>query len=334
MLKPTWSDAIQRAFFDTWIHETEMPDELRDQRVGAFVLRWGGVDVSAFKRALQEGKGTDRLFAIFALGYLAPPEVEELLVPFLHSSIRKARWASAIVLGERKHGQAFAPLQEMLGEDMKYHPPHAEKDLIRIVYEAADEASRRFGSRADWERIVDPALIAAWNEQQAYFGEYNWHLIHRLTITHLLGTWGDPQAIPAIIQTLRMCWEVEQLPRFQGRPSGGFGETWHQLEDDLAYALGQLKAWNVLNELDLPPVHFQIARMFFVFGSLQVNLRYLYDGNITRLITIGTINPDRVSMILQEKFGLTEHECETSLQLFQQWYQERTRMSKLTSSTR
>lgn len=328
-----WSDAIQRAFSDTWIHEAEMPDALRDERVGTFVVRWGGIDVNAFKRALQEGKGTDRLFAIFALGYLAPPDVEELLVPFLHSPVRKARWASAIVLGESKDKQAFTPLQGALVEDMECHPPDAEKDLTRIVYEAADEAGRRFGSRADWERVVDPALIAAWNEQQAYLGEYRWYLIHRLAITHLLGTWGDPQAIPALRQALRLCWEVEQLPRFQGKPSGGSEETWHQLEDDLAYALGQLEAWDALDGLDLPPLHFQLARMFLVFGSLQVNLRYLYDGNITRLITIGTIDPDLVFRVLQERFGLTTYKCESSLQQFQQWYQERARKFMQASST-
>jgi hypothetical protein len=333
MLDLLWSDAIQRAFFDTWIHEAEMPDALRNERVGAFVVRWGGIDIDAFKRALRDGKGTDRLFAIFALSYLALSDVEELLVPFLHSSVRKARWASAIVLGESKRVQAFVPLQDALIEDMECHPPHTEKDLMRIVYEAANEAVSRFGSRADWERVVDPALLAAWNEQQAYLGEYRWHLIHRLRIAHLLGTWEDPRAIPVLRQALRMCWEVEQLPRFHGRPSGGSEETWHQLEDNLAYTLGQLEAWNALDGLDLPSLHFQLARMFLVFGSLHVNLRYLYDGNITRLITIGTIDPDLVIRILQERFGLTRYKCESSLQQFQQWYQERARKFKQASST-
>ena len=334
MLEPLWPDAIQRAFFDVWIHEAEMPDELRDERVGAFVVRWGGIDVNAFKRALQEGKGTDRLFAIFALGYLAPPDVEELLVPFLHSSVRKVRWASGIVLGKCRDERAFAQLQDALVEDMEYRPPHTEKDWGKIVFEAAYTARQRFYDPPAWERVAEPALVAAWNELQTYAWEYSWHLIHRLTITHILGAWGKPEAISALRQAFRMCWEAEQLPRFQGSPSGGFGATWHQLEDDLAYALGQLEAWDALDGLDLPPVHFQLARMFLVFGSLQVNLRYLYDGNITRLITIGTIDPNLVFEVLQKRFGLTMYKCESSLQQFQQWYQERTRNSKQTHLTR
>jgi hypothetical protein len=324
MPRARWSDPIQRAFFDAWIDESEMPDEVREQKIDTFAKKWGGLDVNAFRRALQEGNEADRLCAIFALGYLAQPSVKELLVPFLSSSVRKERWASAISLGEGKDERAFSLLQEMLLEKMEYYPPQGNRDLNRRAADAIREATSRFGHSANWDRLVDPILVKAWNENQAYVQEFEWYTVHRLTITSLFGAWGDVRAIPTLRQALSKCWEIEQLPLAQGGiPGGFFAETWHHLEDDIAYVLGQLEAWNALDGLELPPVGFQLARMHLVFGFLQVNLHSLFNGDITRLINVGTLDPDRTIYVLREHFGLTENECRHSLQQFQQWYQER-----------
>src|SRR5262245_49782681 len=105
------SNTLLRAFVDAWIDWDVMPDEMRDEKMKTFAERWGGLSVDAFKQALQEGQEPDRLWAIFALGYLAPVGGEELLVPFLHSPIRKERWGAAIALGESRDERAFALLQ-------------------------------------------------------------------------------------------------------------------------------------------------------------------------------------------------------------------------------
>ncbi|MBO0792718.1 MAG: hypothetical protein J2P36_17470, partial [Ktedonobacteraceae bacterium] len=70
MLKRKGFDAVQRAFTYAWMDRDVMPDEMMEEKYAVFVQRWGGLDVGAFQRALQEGQGGDRLWAIFALGYL------------------------------------------------------------------------------------------------------------------------------------------------------------------------------------------------------------------------------------------------------------------------
>jgi hypothetical protein len=319
-----WSETIQHAFFDAWAGP-EMPDEEIQEIVEAFTRRWGGLEANAFAQALQEGNETDRIWALFALSRLAPLGVEERFVPFLHSLVRKERWASAIALGRKRDERAFAALRELLVEEMEFHPPHADKNLAWTVAEAAEEAGERFGNRADWDRLVEPAFLEAWHEELAYDALYDWHLCHRVTITRLFGTWGDPRAIPVLRQALAHCWRIEQLPAKQGGiPRGGYlKEAWHRLEDELAYALGQLEAWDSLDGLELPPARFKLARMYLVFGSLQVNLRQLYNGDIMRLVHIGTIRSNAVMNVLRERFGLDDSLARAQLTMFQQWYRER-----------
>jgi hypothetical protein len=304
MPRPICPDAILRAFFDAWIDEADMSDEDNEKKVKAFADRWGGLGTTAFKRALQRGDEADRLCAIFALGYLAPAGVERLLAPFLDSPVRKERWASAIGLGENRDEQAFTFLQELLVEDIEYHPPRRTHVII------------------DTNR----------NERSIYDKEYDWYTIHRVTITNLLGRWGDPRAIPNLRQALRICWEFEQLPHSRGGlPDPFLREVWQHLEDDLAYALGQLKAWDALDELDFPPSRLLLARMYLVFGSLQVNIHNLPIVNIhnlsimsfTNLINDEPIDSDHIIKVLQKRFSLTESGCEIFLQQFPQYYQER-----------
>jgi hypothetical protein len=67
----------------------------------------------------------------------------------------------------------------------------------------------------------------------------------------------------------------------------------------------------------------KLARLYLVFGALQLNLRHMYNGDITMLINIGVIDPDQVINVLQERFGLDEYVARASLKVFSQWYQER-----------
>lgn len=245
MPRETWSDAIEQACFDTWLDEVDVPQ--REKEVDAFAERWGGFDPEALLRMLQKGNETEQLFAIFALGHLAPPDGEALLLPLLHAPSCKKRWASAIALGRWKDARAFPILQDLLLEDIAQHLPQ-DRLLIQRVYHAFEEAKSygtwkqkvqeflledrahdsslrkngldRFADASEkasqyfrqrtWEHLADPATVDAWNQQQAIQEEYRWYLIHRLTITRLFGTWRDPRAIPTLRQTLRVCQELEQ----------------------------------------------------------------------------------------------------------------------------
>ncbi|HEU5230535.1 MAG TPA: hypothetical protein VFU49_22125 [Ktedonobacteraceae bacterium] len=323
MPRPRWSaDPVQRAFFEAWIDEADMPDEIREERIEAFRTRWGTLERDAFKRALQEGDEDDRLCALFALGYFAPAGVEGLLVPFLHSPVRKERWASAIVLGEGRDERAFPFLLALLLEEMEYVPTQADQYMESIE---ADDWKRvleiNFISLF-WEHMKDPTFASMFKQQQEHQSEYRWYTIHRLTITTLLGRWGDERAIPPLRQALEQCWQIEE----QGRLPGGSSDLWHSLEDDLAYALGQLAASHPFDDLELPALGLQLARMYFVFGLLKINTRTFYGGDLLRLIWEEGIDKNRVVTTLRERFGLTEDESNGTIRLFQLWYRERAGM--------
>ena len=111
--------------------------------------------------------------------------------------------------------------------------------------------------------------------------------------------------------------------------AGGSWELWFNLEDDLAYALGQLHAWNALDGLAMPPARFKLARMYLVFGALEVNLQDMYSGDILRLIANGAMDQAAVPRLLQEHFGLDNDLARANLKVFQQWYQERAQVYTL-----
>lgn len=303
-----------------------IPDEEWEGRMRAFQQYWGSFDLDTFKRVLQEGNEADRLVALFAPGYLAYEETRELLAPFLSSPVGKERWASAIVLGERKDERGFAVLGELLVENLAYFSQSSDEQKIRDVVDSARKQAREHdGSYGSWERFVYPGLVQAWSELEVYRSEYTWYMFHRQTITNILRAWNDPRTIPMFRQALQTCWQIEQLPRGQGCPPGSLRDL-HQLEDKLAYALGELEAWNALDGLDtgkLHPSRFKLARLYLIFGSFHLNLSSLEYWNINTHIQTGAIDPDRVTHLLQERFGLDEYLARANLNVFHQWYQER-----------
>lgn len=320
------TDLLEQAFFEARIEYDQMPDEEMKECINAFEQRWGGFEIDAFTHALYEGNEADRLVALFALGRFAHEETKELLVPFLHSPIRKERWASAMVLGDQRDERAFALLGQLLVENMEYVPPSAEEDIDSIVFHAMDQAREQFGTPIAWERLVDREIAQAWYDMEAYDAEYTWYMIHRVTITNILGAWNDSRTIPMLRQALQRCWHIEQFPPSQGGLSGGFLDTWHHLEDELAYALGQLEAWDALDGLEtvgLPPLYFKLARLYLIFGSLHLKLFFLDEWNISTSIQTGIIDTNQVTSILQKRFGLDEYLARANLKVFQQWYQER-----------
>ncbi len=317
------ADAIERAFAHAWIVHDLIPDEEREARMHAFRQWWGSFEIDAFKHALQEGNEADRLVALFALGYLAYEETQALLVPFLASSVRKERWASAMVLGAHQDERAFALLGQLLTDHLEPFSPAAEENKVRnMVFQAERRAKELYGTPTAWERFVHPGLVQIWGEMEGYRDEYTWYLRHRQTITNVLGAWNDPRAIPMLRQALQTCWDIE--PRTRGSL-----QLLHQLEDQLAHTLGQLEAWHALEGLEtagLPPSRFKLARMFLTFGALGVNLLHLqnvYQGNIKLAIAVGTIDAEEVTEVLRERFGLDEYLARANLNVFQQWYQER-----------
>lgn len=124
-------------------------------RLEAFRARWGGLTPDALARAVQEGEGEEKLFAIVALGGAKLPQSRTLLLPLLHSAIPEERWASALRLGELGEQEALPALCELLTANLRT----ALQDFKTSNYDLADDW--RSGAPILLEKLGNPAAIPA-----------------------------------------------------------------------------------------------------------------------------------------------------------------------------
>lgn len=96
-----------------------------EEAMASFALRWGGLDDAIMLRVLHEGKGRDRLVAIFAIGFGTLPEARDILAPFLIHEEQLIRCATAIVLGFKRDERALPVLEEYIA----HKPPMDEQGL-------------------------------------------------------------------------------------------------------------------------------------------------------------------------------------------------------------
>ena len=144
-----------------------------EEKVEAFASRWKGITRETFRHVLSAGQGEDKVLAIFALGWMATPEDQEALFPFLHSPVQKERWATALCLGAMKDERALPYLQIMLLEGLSLDPQ-------------------------TWPRTPEEH----WEEQ--------WYDAHRPSVVPLLESWHPPTLIPAMRQAFYRVWELVQ----------------------------------------------------------------------------------------------------------------------------
>jgi HEAT repeat protein len=163
-----WPDYIIKAFDAVDLAGTE---EDVEKAIESFASRWGGLDLDIFKQVLEEGKGQDRLIALFALGYSQEPEARLLLLPFLTSPHRRERWACAVCIGQLREERAIPVLKEILLEE-------------------------------GFENLTgdDSSL------DQADF----WYETQRGRAALLLAEWNDPQIVPLLRQAPQATWQRGQ----------------------------------------------------------------------------------------------------------------------------
>ncbi|HZU69461.1 MAG TPA: hypothetical protein VFA09_19445 [Ktedonobacteraceae bacterium] len=158
-------------------------------------------------------------------------------------------------------------------------------------------------------------------EQPEQWDAYAWYNAHRCSIASIFGDWGDSRLAPVLRHALRTCWELEQQPGPYGGRWGIIRDQWYELQDRLAYALGQLGAWGGLLNLALPPDRLRIAMIFQIVGSLQLHTRvpgigplfFLSDWAAT---AIGCADKSEVRSLLIQRFGLSEAEQTALLEQF------------------
>ncbi len=296
------------------------------------------------QRVLREGDQENRLFALFLLGGLASSEARDLLLSFLASPQRKERWASAIALGRLKEERVFAVLHTLLLEGFATNEIfasveqwHAAQEDGSLYRRALQEQGRAEHSENLWRLYERLESIG-----------YEWYLRQRSECALMLGDWGNPAAVPPLKEALQAAWRMEQVwPDYQGPDESG-PDIWHFFQDRLAFALGQLGAWDVLASLHLPEAHLLIARIYLILGSLQVrDPRVFYGDSASTLFHDTSLNvrsrawekkgiqahsfatlfvdPVRVKSLLAEHFGLSPAEQEDALTRFSTALYERTK---------
>ncbi len=88
-----------------------------DREVRAFISHWGALDQEeVLARVLSSGEDEEKHLAICIVGESDFPQARTLLLPFLQSNDAKARWLSALYLGQRKEAVARPTLMTMLTE--------------------------------------------------------------------------------------------------------------------------------------------------------------------------------------------------------------------------
>jgi len=294
------------------------------------------------QRAVTEGNEENRLSALFLLGGLATPKARDLLISFLDSPYRRERWASAISLGRLKEERVFPLLQTLLLEGFAANEIFANSEGLQ----AAEEACRLY--RQTYQEQGQTTFSEAYYEdviEQLRDMDYEWYLRQRSECALVLGAWGNPLAVPTLKEALQAAWKMEQdWPDYEGPDESG-PEIWHFFQDRLAFALGQLEAWDALAVLRFPENHLLVARIYLVLGTLQVNDPEIFYGvMISTLFCVSAqclrnraikeqvgmeadpfVEPARVKPLLTEHFGLSPTEQEEYLVRFPKaWYERAT----------
>lgn len=299
----SWPLFLEKALYDVWGH-TENTAETMLATLDHFARRWGGFNADAFQRALN-GEENDRLFALFALGYLAPPPMAEIVIPFLDSSLSKERWASTITLGRWKQENILPALIQLLQEDLVFAPP------VGLSFSGE-------GNRSRWDM-----------EDAKYQQEYEWYRIQRQQAALVLACWQHPLVIPALIQAFDACYRLEiHSPAL--KTHSYLGRDWQMFQDCLAYALGQQRAWDAPERLALPPERLHILRMFMVYGALHANASRVLGGMwYLSYEEMGIREPEQIDKLFQEHFHLSPEGCATYYRDFMRYCTNRENLHPL-----
>lgn len=226
----------QALFYDGWFG----PSRCDCSRRGAVcVSLGGGLHARAIHQALREANDLDRIAAMFLLGCYhqlgeeAQRWAESILHPFRESPDLLERGASAIPFAWRNERHVLPVLRTFLTESLSpQHPSPVAKPHVVL------------------------ALCDDW----------------RIDVVRLLGQWQIPSLLPVFCEVwLALVSLLEQqalLPRSQ---RGRHQKYLFDCIDQIAFALGQLDAFAVLDDLPLSAPEKENALIHMACGHLWVH---------------------------------------------------------------
>jgi hypothetical protein len=144
----------------------------------------------------------------------------------------------------------------------------------------------------------------------------DWFEVQHMHVADLLGRWGDPALIPALRETLVRVWQVErEAPEHMNQ--AGTQLRW-DYQDELAYALGQLGAFDALSGLEVPAHRKRVWMVNLAMGYLNVQDRYRttclgFLGDPMQVQAYHDLFP-LLLQVLQQQPGLSRQEATAYLQ--------------------
>lgn len=218
----------------------------------AFVERWGDVDEGALLRALQEGTEDDRLFALFAVGYMGSEETLAHLVPLLEGDNALERWAAATCLAQHGEKRAIPVLCTMLTEFL----PETLSDYLAADSPFEDQRSYASTLLGGCEDVsVVPALC---------------HALQR--VARLLAQSGSSASESAWEDRAASGGAPDDEVRLGAEAVHSYAAMLDNLieyRDDIIFALGRLGAVGALTGLIMPVEQMQIAMVHLLLGHLR-----------------------------------------------------------------
>jgi len=149
------------------------------------------------------------------------------------------------------------------------------------------------------------------NEQLTSKGYFEWHYDYwRSSVAGLLGEWERQTLVLVLYAALKELWQQEQLiPPMKILSI----RSWQHSQDRIAYALGQLKRFQLITDVDATEKRRCLWMVLTALGHLRAVESY--PDVFRRTVWNDIVLQEQVSKVLQEHFGLAKEEQERCLRL-------------------
>lgn len=289
-----------------------------------FAARWNGLNWDALAGALKNGSGTDKLFAILALGHTKSEEAHALLLPILESTDPWERWASVTCLAQMGDRRSTPVLCSLLGEDFPTQLEHYLEGANGEAEHRREHAPPLLGILRD--PTAAPALRQSLQRCILLIGEQNF--VHSNELLN------DPSDInidrlltPRDATDEKADQHEEQMVTSVQRSTMQQNDTWRSagfdlraamlrnlldFQDDVVYALGRLGGFGALTNLHLHKSYLQVWMVHLVMGYLHGSPSWFAGYGID---LDPTLRYD-IETLLEQKFGLERNERSECISLY------------------
>jgi hypothetical protein len=172
--------------------------------VEAFASRWGGLHTEVFVHVLAQGGGDDKVFAIFAIGYLEEAWAQQQMWSFVESPVRKERWASAYCLGVQHNEDVLPYLKKILVDalDPTEEMSLEEESWYSVQHDYVAELLVSWGP-ATLVPDLRQAFLAVQALREAKPHTYAYLFSYQDTLAYALGRYGAVGALTGITLPLQ-----------------------------------------------------------------------------------------------------------------------------------